>query len=294
MKHNVPRTPPMALVRIINSWKAKITRADMRDKWPWNRFWFGLGANCAVTSQLWPLTRLSLSRLCRRGRPNILLLHSAPLPSEAWWKTLYVLAKDDATDVTFSANKPPFPPPPPPPVPDNKLHSCIFGKWQSGRSQKTQSKKTVCSLDLWERGELFFFFLLLLLLLFLNRLWNSAVVTWSVWGVSGCPGPGWGSVWRSPEENGLGSVSPGTPYRFAWQTEGGRGTRGLPSVSNTTVAICFRFLFPRAPFPIILDQPTHESLPGNNRREKERDEFNVDAETSKTPAHNVIPEVLQM
>lgn len=86
-----------------------------------------------------------------------------------------------------------------------------------------------------------------------------------MWDVSGCPGPGWGSVWRSPEENGLGSVSPGTPYRFAWQTEGGRGTRGLPSVSNTTVAICFRFCFLAHPSPsfwinphMILSQETIE------------------------------------
>lgn len=56
-----------------------------------------------------------------------------------------------------------------------------------------------------------------------NTHWFSRKsVTWSVWGVSVCPGPGWGWVWRSPEENDLGSASPGTPYRFAWQTDGGR------------------------------------------------------------------------
>lgn len=76
---------------------------------------------------------------------------------------------------------------------------------------------------------------------------KRTVFTWSVWGVSVCPGPGWGLVWRSPEESGLGSVSPGTPYRFAWRTDRRRqwgregGREGSPSVSDTTVATCVAF-----------------------------------------------------
>lgn len=118
-----------------------------------------------------------------------------------------------------------------------------------------------------------------------NTHWFSRKrVTWSVWGVSVCPGPGWGWVWRSPEENDLGSASPGTPYRFAWQTDGGRGgggRRGLPSVSNTTVATCVFFLlfltppllmffFFFTPILIISDQPTLKCVPRNIWRNQQQ------------------------
>ena len=132
--------------------------------WPRNRFRFGLRAKqCGHLSAL----TFNCCRDCADAAE--LTSYSSTVHRSLWRpdkKLCYVLAKDDATDVTFSANKPPFPRPPPPPppppplppppVPDNKLHSCIFGKWQSGRSQKkkkkTQSKKTVCSLDFCERG----------------------------------------------------------------------------------------------------------------------------------------------
>lgn len=86
-------------------------------------------------------------------------------------------------------------------------------------------------------------------------------VTWSVWGVSGCPGPGWGLVWRSPEENDLGSISPGIPYRFAWWTEGGRERGFTICLQHNRRNLCVLFL---APILIILNRPTRKFLPGND------------------------------
>lgn len=91
-----------------------------------------------------------------------------------------------------------------------------------------------------------------------NTHWFSRkTVTWSVWGVSVCPGPGWGWVWRSPEENDLGSASPGTPYRFAWQTDGERvgvGVGGVYHLSPTQPwqLVPFSFFFSLPPFYFLL------------------------------------------
>lgn len=95
-----------------------------------------------------------------------------------------------------------------------------------------------------------------------NTHWFSRKrVTWSVWGVSVCPGPGWGWVWRSPEENDLGSASPGTPYRFAWQTDGGRGggVGGVYHLSPTQPwqLVSFSFFFSLPHFYFFYTHPHH-------------------------------------
>lgn len=111
-------------------------------------------------------------------------------------------------------------------------------------------------------------------------------------------------LWMSRSRMGVGLEEPRGERSWlskSWNslqiclTDRGReGNEGFTICLQHSRRNLFLFLFPRAPVPIILDQATHESLPGNNRRQKERDEFNVDAETSETLAHNVIPEVLQM
>lgn len=146
-------------------------------------------------------------------------------------------------------NKQPPPPPPPlthsPPllfVPDGKLHSCTFGKWQQNdlsQKKKKREKSRRCPPKQQHRQQRVSIVSAVLRQTERPRetetpaRWQNAPgrclaerrVTWSVWGVSVCPGPGWGLVWRSPEESGLGSASPGTPCRFAWRTDG-RGGKG--------------------------------------------------------------------
>lgn len=154
----------------------------------------------------------------------------------------------------ISANKALFPPPLSI-VPNIKLHSCIFLKWQRGQWENTErgSARKLSSLSrfsaesdsrlatsLRKKKETLHYFLM-----------RVTRITWSVWGVSGCPGPRLVLVWMSPEESDLGSISPGTPYRFAWRTEG--ETEGLPSVSNKTITISevffsFPFLHPPSSF----------------------------------------------